>query len=313
MRRDCNILIVKLSALGDVVHALVASTIIKRRLPQARIFWITKKEYFPLFEYVPYVDKLVPYNLKSLLSLRKLSFDAVFDLQGLLKSSWFLPMINSKKRVGFAFPDLREKEAVIFYSHRIKTFKIHIIEKLRELICNGLGIKDDGLYPCPFEIKRDLANKPAESYGVLLPSAAWETKILDEGWVFEFLRKTKKLGIKLFVLVGKGDYLRLRSLPYKADFFVGLDLKEAFEVIYNADFVVGPDTGFLHIASALKKKVFALYCPTSPERNGPFNTESVVFTCDCTERGCFRRKCVKNCTSSISVDLVVEALNKKCC
>jgi len=307
LRQDCNVLIVKLSALGDVVHALVASTVIKRRLPCARIFWLTREEYFPLFEHVDFVDELFPYSLKGLLSLRNIRFDVVFDLQGLLKSSWFLPLLKAPRRAGFSLPEVREKGAVLFYNYRVTPSKPHVIEKLRQLVCGGLEIEDDGLYPSPFRVDEGFCRKPAEPYGVLLPSAAWETKVLDERWVAEFIRKMREVGVRVLVLVGKGDYLRLRGVPYREDFLVGLGLKEAFSVIYNADFVVGPDTGFLHIASALKKRVFALYCPTAPERNGPFNTECAVFTCECPERGCFRRRCVKNCTSSIPVDSVVEA------
>ncbi len=302
-----NILIVKLSALGDVVHALVASTIIKRKFPQSKLFWITNSEYIPLFKFVDFVDDVIPLSLREFRRLRDLDFSVVIDLQGLLKSSVFLPFLKAKKRVGFDPSEAKERLSSIFYNQRIKTEGKHIVEKLRELICEALCISDDGLFPSPFS---GIDGESIEGYGLLFPSASWQTKILDTDWCLRFFSGCLKAGLNLDLLIGKNDYLRFRKFPFGSHILVGLSIEEALKVISKAEFVVGPDTGFLHIAASLGKKVFALYCPSDPIRNGPFVEEKRVFTCDCPNRGCYKRRCFKNCTSSIPLDKVLKEVAK---
>lgn len=303
----CDLLVVKLSALGDVVHALGAVSIIKR-LTDLKVWWLVKESYFPLFKSVDFVDRVISPKDIDVTFIRR--FPVVVDLQGLIKSAFYAYLLG-KKRVGFSKQEAKEKLAIYFYSDVCNTSSRHVVQKLRELVCCACEIEDDGIYDFGLKVFKDeyeaVNSLVPEDYILVIPSAAWKTKVLSYEWCARFFalaRKELELPV-FFFLPGLGEskrYLQLGDalLPE-------LDIRHAMAVIDKATVVVAPDTGFLHVAAALGKKCVGLYCPSDPERNGPFPSGKVV-SCDCVFRGCFKRKCVSMCTDGIDPAHVVEKI-----
>ncbi len=300
-----DLLIVKLSSLGDVVHALGAVSIVKRKL-DVKVAWLVNEAYLPLFEGVSFVDELVtPRDARRLFR----RFELAIDLQGLVRSalwSFFL----AKHRWGFSLSALREPLAGLLYTERFSPIKAHVVEMQRELICACLGIEDDGIYDFGirvFEHEREKVKRfLPEEFVLVVPSAGWRTKELSVEWCLDFLGQWLRItDVPVLFMPGMGDKRRLFCLGEWL--LPELSLRDAMAVISLSRAVVAPDTGFLHIADALGVPCLGLYCASLGERNGPFLSKSFV-TCNCPSYGCWRKKCPSLCTSSIPVEEVVNFL-----
>ena len=295
----------KLSSLGDVVHAIGAASILGRIERSFKVTWAVKKNYFPLFRDVCFVDELV--GAKELLSIPLKRFDVVVDLQGLLKTA-AISLFTGKKRCGFDRKYLKEPLASLAYTDRVSPQKLHVVEMMRELICESLSIEDDGVYDFCLRVSEDekdwARRRFPEKYAVLLPSAAWPTKALSVSWCRRFVGMwLARSDVPLFLLCGIGDEGRLRGLsPWLLS---NLPLRKAMAVLEGSLLVIGPDTGLLHVAAALGKRCLGLYGPSLWERNAPFGDAEVI-KCLCPSAGCFKRSCDSSCTSTIPVEQVID-------
>ncbi len=299
-----TLLIVKLSALGDIVHALGAVSIVKRRT-DLEVVWLTKPQYSPLFGTVGFVDRII-FPRDAVKFARR--FDLVIDLQGLVKSAFFSLLLGSR-RWGFARGFAREPLAPFFYTSRVKPEGRHVVHLLRSLVCEALGLEDDGIFDfgidaTPAELEESRRLVVDDKFVLLFPSAGWRTKELDALWCSKFLGEWfRRSSIPVYLVPGVGDDLRLSGLsPW---LLPNLSLRQVIALIKRCSAVVAPDTGFLHVAAAMGKPVVGLFCPSDPLRNGPF-PEGEILLCDCPSVGCFRRRCVSACTCSISPLLAVE-------
>ena len=310
LSQPCDILVVKLSALGDVVHALGAVSIVKRKT-NCKLWWLVKPSYLPLFQGVSFVDELItPADISRYFR----RFELVIDLQGLFKTGLYTFWLG-KRRFGFSKEEVREKAASIFYTDRVSTTSSHVVEKLRELVCEACDIENDGVYDFGLKIFEDdfegLEGLLPERYVLIVPGAAWSTKRLSEDWCLRFYALARVvLDIPILFLPGLGESCRFKLL---SDVLLPeLPLRKAIAVISRASVVVAPDTGFLHIAAALGVPCVGLYCASSAVRNGPFPLGEVV-ECGCPSRGCFKRACHSLCTESIEPSAVLERVVKLLC
>ncbi len=312
--RESDIVIVKLSSLGDIVHALQAISIL-RRVGGFKVKWLVKRVYLPLFEGIDFIEPVVP-SFSSLISLRGSRFHFGFDLQGLIKSAILLYFISPRIRVGFSFNEVREKLAALFYNVRVETTdKGHVVEKLRKVITDAISIADDGIYEPLIrvreeEVKKTLSFVPDREFILITPSSSWESKRLKIAWVVELVRRieeSRRINRKVYILPGLEDsegYMKsgLRDITVPS-----LNLRDSIALISRASAVISPDTGFLHVASAFGIPVVGIYGPSDPVRNGPFNTRyRLVFT-SCTNIGCGKRNC-SICSSMVPIDRVVSSL-----
>lgn len=305
--RDPGIVVVKMSSLGDIVHALGAVSILVRRGFSVR--WVVKSRYISIFRGVEGVEPVVP-TVSSLISLRKKRLKYGFDLQGLLKSASILFVSGASVRAGFAYPHLKEKLSGIFYNVRIDvSSRIHIVERMRQLIVSTLDIEDDDIYDFLIdvtedEIKRSYSIVNEEDFIVLLVSGSWISKKLSVGWATSFVEKAP---FKVFIMTGLEDKDNFMNSALKDITICPSNLRDAMAIIKRAKAVVGPDTGFLHIACAFNKPVVGIYGPTDPLRNGPFRTKSVIVTPQCINIGCWKSNC-ERCTSLVNPEDVAKAL-----
>ncbi|MEY3369730.1 MAG: hypothetical protein RLZZ361_400 [Cyanobacteriota bacterium] len=286
--KTVKILIIKQSALGDIIHTIPALALIKKNLPNARIDFVVYEKFSGIIKSSKYLNKIHILKNKSLAEffktasrLQKEKYDLVIDFQGLMKTGFLSYLTGSPKRIGFNQP--REYLARYFYSHRSNQGNIldnssHIIEKnlklaLEALPSESLGNLDfdfDHLKP-PTVFLKDKTNKVC-----IIPSTTWESKFWSlENWIevikyiFEknkstiYLIGTEADLIKLsglisamirhgaFKLFKNGEALNPLNLSnYHLQIYTDKSLDQLPEFFRDMDLIIGVDTGPLHIASA---------------------------------------------------------------
>ena len=334
-----KILIVKLSALGDVVQTLPSLTLLKKALPFAQIDWVVDERNAEILQNHPYIYKLIvfsrkilksPFRIKSFLQeLRREKYDCVIDYQGLLKSGLIIGFSRAKYKIGFSN---HREGSPFFYNIKLPPYDkdLHAVKRYLDLtkeVLRVLGVyqnleKEEKIPEVIWS--EDILNKKLNfikrPYIVFVPSARWKTKLwLYSSWE-ELIKLCKKWGkeLDIFITGAPGEtklktwaesmekkYLYVYSLAGK------LKLKEIVSFIAGAKLVVTVDTGPMHIASALKIPTVALFGPTSPQRTGPWNGKYMVLKADLPCMPCFKKECKDwKCMKEIKASQVHKAMEK---
>lgn len=148
-----NILIVRLGALGDIVHAVPAAAALRRAYPDARIDWLVDARHREILDLVPVVDRVITLEkpnvagwLAAAQQLRTVRYDVALDFQGLMKSAILARASGAKRVLGFSIWHLREKGAAPFYSESMDASRDqpHVIHKNLRLI-EAVGVKGAGI------------------------------------------------------------------------------------------------------------------------------------------------------------------------
>ena len=308
-----RLLIVRLGAVGDIVHALPVAAALRHRFPEATIDWAVDERYAELLDLVPVVDRLVvlasrsrpavPAWLTFRRDLRRGAYDLALDLQGLTKSAAATWLSGATRRVGFAPPFLREGWARWGYDETIHPgHPQHVIDRNLGILA-AVGedaAARDLAWSFPLEVPASPVvdhlhaqfDPPSERYAVVNPNAAWATKRWPPerfGAVAAHLREAH--GLPSVVVWGPDDEARARAVVEAADGAATLapetDLAELAALLQAAALVVSGDTGPLHLAAALGTPVVGLYGPSDPARNGPWADADVVAAIDCD---CYRQR-----------------------
>jgi lipopolysaccharide heptosyltransferase I len=319
-----RILIVKLSSIGDVVHALPAAALIRRTLPSAEINWVVERRAAAILKDSPAIDRLIEIDSRrwrkrpasgatireireKLLGLGKKSrpIDIAFDFQGLIKSGMVARVSGAKCRIGFETLDLREKASRIFLTQQVDTIdRAHVIEKNLALVCAATGCdRNSSVYEFPIAVSPDdcaFAEKIVARLGrfaIINPGGGWKTKLWPTdryAMIADWLRETFNLASA--VTFGPGEEAMAeavtRGAKTGAAIAVASSLKQFVALARRAELFVGGDTGPLHIAAACATPIVGIYGPTSPARNGPFDQRDVTVGIDLWCRtNCYRRSC----------------------
>jgi len=325
-----NFLIVRLGALGDIVHAIPAAAALRRKYPDARIDWLVDARHRELLTLVPIIDRIIAVEKSSLggwleaaRQLRAVRYDAALDLQGLLKSAVLARASGAQRVIGFSIWHLREKTASPFYSEAVDTTATgalsgHVIRKNLRLL-RVFDIDDEQIeFPLAAvqsaaaeSVREQAAGAPI---ALINPGAAWPNKRWNAerfGETASFLREVR--GYVPFVLWGPGEELLARAVVEASGNAARLApatrLADLAELCRAASLMVSGDTGPLHIAGAVGTRIVSIFGPTDPERNGPWAEADVAISryasCDCHyERRCHRADW---CLDSISVAEVTAA------
>ena len=318
-----RILIIKPSAIGDVVHALPVLSLVKKRWPGAKVSWLVTPACAGLLEGHPLLEEVILFERKRLgkiwrsprlalelqqftRSLRERAFDLVIDLQGLFRSGWLAKKSGAAVRVGFG--NARER-AWIFYTHRapIETMEQHAISRYLKL-ARFIGCGDspvEFLFATGEEDRRYVTGLLAAEaasplrYAVLMPGTNWETK----RWPVEKFAGLvgplrERFGLEC-VLAGGADAMAMaKDLPGVMNLAGKTSLKQLTALLERAELVVANDSGPMHIAAALGRPLVTPFGPTNPVRTGPYGRmESVVrldIPCSpCYSRYCSHRSCLR--------------------
>jgi lipopolysaccharide heptosyltransferase I len=265
-----RLLVIRLSALGDVVHTVPAVMALKGSYD---ISWVVERPYAELVEIVAGVSA-IPVQLKrwSLRAIKEArrgarGFDVAIDFQGLLKSA-LLCRSAAPVRYGFARKAVREKPAALFYNRRVEVDQTrHVIDWNVQLAAALPGNRQPATgnwsaYPQdPQDRLHAFRNKI-----ILLPGAGR----LEKLWPFDRFRQlVRHFGDRAIVVWGPGELDLARAIG--GVLAPPTDLRELAFILQNAEIVIGCDTGPLHLADALGVRVVGLYGPTDPRRNGPYS------------------------------------------
>ena len=327
-------LIVRLGSLGDVIHGIPAAAALRRRFPQAHIEWLVDPRYAELLDLVECIDGPIAFDPRDLRiggargrsvlkRLRAAHYDAVIDLQGLLKSAVLARLVGARRTIGFPRAHLREPLARIFYTEAPDPGAApHVIEKNLGLL-RPLGVSDLAVH-FPLRIPRTdtvaaLADRlGSDRYAIVNPGAAWPNKRWPAhrfGAVAASIRREQ--GLRSVVLWGPGEETLAREVvdasESAAEAAPSTAVTDIVGIARAARLMVSGDTGPLHIAGAVGTPIVALFGPTSPERNGPWARPDIALSrvsdCSClSERRCRR---AGPCIDDITVDAVVHAVRQR--
>lgn len=338
-----HFLVVKLSAIGDVVHTLPAVAALRHTYPNSQIIWIAERaaanillgnttineliiidtKYWRKNFWKPKVWKEINQIIKKLLSYK---IDVAFDFQGLLKSGLISLLSGSKKRLGFSNNGLREKASRFFLSHQIDVDdKNHVIEKNLQLVASQ-GVKINSPYEFPIYISdKDqeyinnlLKTHNLSQFAIINPGGGWPTKIWSPkyfGELSDWLWENYKL--ESLVTFGPGEEKLAKAVVDSASLRhahqVTTNLKQFVALAKQATIFIGGDTGPLHLAAACSTPIVGIYGPTLAVRNGPFNPKDITVGLDLSCRiDCHRRKCpTNNECMDISVKMVTNAIENR--
>jgi len=332
-----RILIVRLSALGDIIHTLPVLPPLRKRFPEAELFWLVEERFSPILQGNPYLSGIIAvdtrkarrsplFGIKELFALKKrlssLAFDIAIDFQGLVKSAMFALLSGARLRLGYEKGDLREPFARFFYHKRRNslTTERHIVDKHLGLL-SLLGIEEinEVTFPILLSQKEEekgerFLKKAGGRFIVLNPAGGWENKRYPpEGLAKAGDIIAKETGIPIFISYGPGE--RSLALEVKermkeeAELLPETGIRELTAIIKRANLVVSADTGPLHLAAALSVPTVGIYGPTDPLRNGPY-CDGITLYKKIACSPCYKRKChplPPPCISAISPYEVAEA------
>jgi heptosyltransferase-1 len=287
-------LVVRLGALGDIVHTFPAVSALRESYPSAEIVWITHPRWKVLVESSALASQVWTTETRSFYSLRKTiddlrsaRWDAAIDYQGLWKSA-ALPFFGGiQRRIGFSSESIRELGVPLLYTDKVHCTAIHIADQNGELSLRA-GTRDAvaqfSLHVPQVDdcgIRDYLQKLGLDRYIVLSPGGGWRSKCWPPerfGQLSQLIRGS--LGLRCVVNYGPGEddlALAVRECSGDADTapYNG-PLGPLMALLRNASCIVGGDTGPLHLAIALGTPAVALFGPTDPVRNGPYRTDDLV-------------------------------------
>ena len=285
-----KIAIVKLSALGDIIHAMVALQFIKKKYPDCQIDWVVEEAFKGILANNPDIDTIHTVNIKKAKKNKSLKllfqefkklrnlpkYDLVIDAQGLIKSAIVARAIPSDKTFGFDRNSLRESFAAKFYSDTCKIdYSENIIKRNIFVVSNALGLtisdadildKKPFLFSNPKDISKTAKNrKPNIAF---IPGASFKSKIYP---VEKYTQLANELDANVVVLWGNAEEKsmadQIQSGLKNTSVSSQLTLDELKACIAQVDLVIGGDTGPTHMAWALNTPSITLFGSTPGHRN----------------------------------------------
>lgn len=335
-----RILIVRLSALGDIIHALPVLAALRDAYPSAAIDWVVDARHAGLFNHVEGATRRLVVRattsaddgdvvtfagnvgfLSVVRFLRQQQYDIAFDLQGLIKSGAIVGSSGAARVIGFAPGRLREPQAAWFYSEAVTSpVDAHVVHK-------NLGLLSQvGITPGPprfplrvpaSAIGDEIAGQLG-SYVVLNPGGGWPNKCWPPSRFGELaIRIRERFDLNSVVIWGKGEEALADAVVAASDEASvrapATGLGDLIAINARASLIVSGDTGPLHIAGALGTPVVGLYGPTVPSRNGPWDKDDEVVSrsdvCACY----YKRQCSRPtpCLNEVSVNEVFAAVGRR--
>ncbi|MFL5556078.1 MAG: glycosyltransferase family 9 protein [Gemmatimonadaceae bacterium] len=329
-----NILIVRLGALGDIVHAVPAAAALRHAFPDARIDWLVEARHRAMVDLVSGIDRAVVLERASIAAwidvarrMREVRYDIAIDFQGLMKSAVLARASGARRVIGLSIWHLREKGARPFYSetyrHTLTEPADHIVRRnlalLRSVGVNDLTIRfplADIRSAALDEIHAALGGE--HPFALINPGAAWPNKRWPPerfGEIAAFLRDIR--GLPSFVLWGPGEEGLAGAVVERSNGAARAApptrLADLVALSRAASLMVSGDTGPLHIAAAVGTPTVSLFGPTDPQRNGSWSSDDLAVSrygiCGCH----YERRCRKAewCLESVDVPEVTAAIQQR--
>ena len=281
-----DILFIKTSSLGDVIHHMPALTDARKARADARFTWLVEEAFAPLVRLHPAVNDVIavawrrwrrslvsPATLAeisaSLGAIRARRYDLIVDSQGLLRSAVIARLAHGRRH-GYDSASIREPLASLFYNvrHRV-SYDLHAVERNRILSGLALGYTPQGA--ADFGLERARLTAPGARYAVLLHASAEPRKLWPEA---NWIALGRALGGLDLVLpwgtpAEEARSARIAAALPNARVPARAPLDAVARLIAGAQFVVGVDTGILHLAAALGVPLIAIFAGSEPGLTGP--------------------------------------------
>lgn len=336
-----NILIVKLSAIGDVIHALPIGHALKQLYPQSRITWIVEKPAYDLLTNNPYIDEIMIFEKAKYKSfygllhhshelsgiLHSKHFDLAIDLQGLFKSAAISWLSGANERLVYCnareLSDWVGKRVCGEFSDR------HIVDRYLDVVRHLGGNIQEPDFTIKItneeaQLSHTIATKAGfdlnQAYVVLAPGTNWPNKCWPLPHFSTLSNKLTAMNVIPVIVGGPGDQRLAAEISANTtippvDLTGKTSLKQLAYIIQQAKAFVGGDTGPMHLAAALKTPTVAMFGPTDVNRNGPYGKNNIVLTVEHDCQGCWKRSCPlnKECLENITPDKVCEAVELLIC
>jgi heptosyltransferase I len=311
-----RLLIVRLSAMGDVIHTLPAVWALRQAFPHALIGWEIESRWAQLLcapgspqrgprsSLRPLVDEVHPVNLKSwgkspfsISSLQGIAtawndvraahYDVAVDMQGAMRSAVLARW--SGARVVYGASEPRETPASLWYTRKEVTQGRHVVEQnlslAEAIIGRRMKLSRDISCQLPIDpeaearVARNLVQQGIGDFAILNPGAGWGAKRWPAERYGEVARRLAGAGVCPLVNYGPGEEHLFRAVLAASGGTAkpaSGTITELIALTRRARLFIGGDTGPLHLAAALRIPVVAIFGPTDPARNGPYGTRSVV-------------------------------------
>ncbi len=339
-----KILLVKLGAIGDIVHTLPALAAIRASLPEAEISWVAERRSAQILHGNKLIDNLIEIDTRSLRgglsvdkmlldaakqvkNLRQYDFDVAIDFQGLLKSGVIAKLSGAKERWGFSRDDLREPSSRVFYTNTVKiSEKAHVVRRNLDLATGALALTQaNSKFEFPISTGSEdeqeamqIVSRAGGDFAILNPAGGWITKLWhaekygrladliweEFGLVSIVVAGPNEAELASAVMGGSRSGKTIAAVP---------SLKGFYELAKRAKVYIGGDTGPTHLAIASGTPVVGIFGPTEWWRNGSLEADDV-----CVQRldigcrvDCHRRTCSNWICMDITPETVFDAVRTR--
>ena len=320
-----RILIVRTSAMGDIVHTLPLARALRRRFPAARIGWVVERHFAPLLADFTAVDDVLEIALRDwrrrplaratwkelatfLRRLHAFAPEVVIDAMGNHKSALIAAISLADRRLGARRSDRREPSSALWLSESVPLLGDHAVDRTLSLL-RGLGHDDAVVEFAGDEILASAEATDATPPLLIHPGAGWRNKEYPPArWARVANRLAAKTGLPLGVLSGPGEEDLAREIADSssaAQVLSAPTLESLTAHLRRARLLLAGDTGPLHLARAVGTQVLCVLGPTDPARNGVYAApdRNIANVLPCSF--CYKRfNEVKACLLTIEPDLV---------
>jgi lipopolysaccharide heptosyltransferase I len=298
-------LIVRLSSIGDIVHALPAAAALAETFPQAQIHWVVEKRHALLLDGNPHLHRILILDTlgwrKHLTSsatwheirngigiLRQNRYDAAIDFQGLWKSAVVAWLSRARERIGFTAPGLREPSAGILYTQRVAPPEhVHVVKENMALV-EHLGARTERWqFPLPRNeeddayIESQLAALDSANFIIVNSGGGWRSKCWAPENYALLIREWAGLRSESIILTGSPSeelviHEILSSAGASGARYMPTTIVQFIALARRARLFLGGDTGPTHLAAAVGTPIVGIFGPTDPVRNGPFSSDDIT-------------------------------------
>jgi heptosyltransferase-1 len=322
-----NILIVKTSAIGDVIHTLPSLWSLRTHFPNAHITWLVEESAADLLHGHPALNRVLVVRRKAWLDdvracrlfgalrgliqfigqLRDTRYDLIIDFQGLIKSAIWVAWAKGGRKVGFGRGMEHAEHSYLVLNERVPAVDMnqHAIDRSL-LLLKGIGVPAADLrYSVPVSaaqeseavaLLRRAGVRESDRLVAINPIGRWPTKLWEPASFAALADRLQREGLFIVFTGGPQDQTaldeicRLMTTPNRR-----LDgktsLNQLAAIYQRAEVLVTTDSGPMHLAAAVGTSVVALFGPTAPWRTGPYGQNHVVLRADVSCSPCFKKQC----------------------
>jgi len=344
-----RVLIVKLSAFGDIIHSLPVIDFFRdyaiKNNREVELHWIIEKRWSPIIREHPGIRHIHTTNtlewrkahwkrntrqeiFRCVGDLRKYKYDMAVDINGLIRSALLARLSRADLRVGFSRDSdiCKERQATLFLHRTYSVPHIHVVDQTLQLLAKSLGIEpvessEPFLPPIKPAIEvaaRIISEKGLKPgrFAVVASGGGWATKLIQERSVAEICDFISGYGITpVLSWAGKTEEERAKDIT-------GLTRSEVsqlgntpvdvfMEILRMSRLVVGPDTGAVHAGSAVKTPTVCYFGPSSEDYSGPRRKTDITIQLSPPCGPCFKRECEKGLCRDLDVERILEAIGRQ--